>query len=213
MDFDLLRAEMVENQLIPRRISDPRVLEAFRNVPRHKFVPENMHRSAYEDCALPIGEGQTISQPYMVAVMTELLRLKGDEKVLEIGTGSGYQAAILSELCREVITIERIQELSEKAEKNIRDLDINNIKFVVGDGSQGFAEAAPYEGIIVTAACPKIPTPLIGQLKEGGRLVVPVGNMSLQVLTTVTKHGDKTSMEESVPCVFVPLLGKFGFDR
>ncbi|MEE8637705.1 MAG: protein-L-isoaspartate(D-aspartate) O-methyltransferase [Candidatus Margulisiibacteriota bacterium] len=211
MDFEKLRQEMVETQLIPRRISDKKVLGAFRKVPRHFFVPENVRASAYDDCALPIGEGQTISQPYMVAVMSEQLKLKGDEKVLEIGTGSGYQAAILAELCQKVYTLERIQPLSERAEKIIKEQGYPYVECVVGDGTQGYPEAAPYEGIIVTAGCPEIPEPLIKQLKDGGRLVIPVGDRYQQILTTVTKHGTEIETEESILCVFVPLVGKFGW--
>lgn len=211
MDFEELRREMVEMQLIPRGISDKKVLDAFRKVPRHLFVPENVQASAYDDCALPIGEGQTISQPYMVAVMTEKLQLKGDEKVLEIGTGSGYQAAILAELCKKVYTVERVQTLSKRAEKSIKELGYANVEFIVGDGTQGYAEAAPYDGIIVTAGCPEIPKPLVEQLKDGGRLVIPVGDRYQQILTTVIKQGSKIKTEESVLCVFVPLVGKFGW--
>jgi len=209
--FERMRREMVERQLCPRGISDPRVLEAMRRVPRHLFVPENIRSSAYDDCALPIGEDQTISQPYMVAAMTELLRLKGDEKVLEIGTGSGYQAAVLAELCRKVRTVERIEALSRRAQEAAREAGYQNIEFIVGDGTEGYAGAAPYDGIIVTAACPSIPQPLLEQLKDGGRLVLPVGERYQQVLTVATRQGKKTRLEESILCVFVPLLGKFGW--
>jgi len=202
---------MVETQLIPRGISDKRVLEAFRKVPRHKFIPENLLASAYDDCALPIGEGQTISQPYMVAIMTEKLKLKGNEKVLEIGTGSGYQAAILAELCQKVYSVERIQALSERARKAIQEAGYTNIEFVVKDGTQGYSEASPYDGIIVTAGCLTIPEPLIRQLKDGGRLVIPVGDIFQQILTTASKHGTQISTQESVPCIFVPLVGKYGW--
>ncbi|MFC1571639.1 protein-L-isoaspartate(D-aspartate) O-methyltransferase [Candidatus Margulisiibacteriota bacterium] len=205
MDCNQLRQQMVESQLVPRGISDNRVLNAFRKVPRHLFVPENVRNSAYDDCALPIGEGQTISQPYMVAVMTEKLALQGSETVLEVGTGSGYQAAILAELCKKVYSIERIQSLSQRVQK------ITNVEFVVGDGTQGFSDAAPYDGIIVTAGCPEIPKPLLEQLKDGGRLVIPVGDRFSQILTTLTKNGTEFAAEESVPCVFVPLVGKHGW--
>ncbi len=202
---------MVDTQLIPRGISDPRVLNAFRKIPRHLFVPENIRASAYDDCALPIGEGQTISQPYMVAVMTEQLKLQGDERVLEIGTGSGYQAAILAELCKKVYTVERVESLSRRARKNIKDAGYDNVEFVVGDGTLGYLEASPYEGILVTAGCPEIPESLVNQLKDGGRLVLPVGDRYQQILTTMTKSGDKIKTEESILCVFVPLIGKFGW--
>lgn len=211
MNFDELRQEMVETQLIPRGISDQRVLEAFRKVPRHEFVPENILAAAYEDCALPIGEGQTISQPYMVAIMTEKLKLQGNERVLEIGTGSGYQAAILAELCQKVYTVERISALSKSAQKAIQELGYTNVEFAVGDGTQGFPEAAPYHGIIVTAGSLAIPEPLVNQLRDGGRLVIPVGDIFQQILTTVTKRGAEIETEESIACVFVPLVGKYGW--
>jgi protein-L-isoaspartate(D-aspartate) O-methyltransferase len=202
---------MVDTQLIPRGISDPKVLDAFRKVPRHPFVPEYIRTSAYDDCALPIGEGQTISQPYMVAVMTEQLRGRGDENVLEVGTGSGYQAAILAELYRKVYTIERLEGLSRRAEKIVKEAGYANVEFIIGDGTAGYSKASPYQGIIVTAGCPEIPQPLVDQLGEGGRLVLPVGDRYQQVLTTVTKLADKIKAEESILCVFVPLIGKFGW--
>ncbi|MFH1684184.1 MAG: protein-L-isoaspartate(D-aspartate) O-methyltransferase [Candidatus Margulisiibacteriota bacterium] len=211
MDFEQLRKAMVETQLIPRGISDKRVLDAFRKVPRHEFIPENIRSSAYDDRALPIGENQTMSQPYMVAVMTEKLQLTGDETVLEVGTGSGYQAAILAELCKKVYTIERFADLSQQAKEAVQKVGCTNVEFIVGDGTEGYAKAAPYDAIIVTAGCPGLPKPLTEQLKDGGRLVVPVGDAFQQILTTVTKQGDKLSVEESVPCVFVPLLGKYGW--
>ena len=206
-----MRKEMVEAQLIPRGISDQRVLEAFRKVPRHEFVPEHVRASAYDDCALPIGEGQTISQPYMVAIMTEKLELKGEEKVLEIGTGSGYQAAILAELCKKVYTIERIDPLSKHTQEIAKKLGYSNIEFIVGDGTQGLSSTAPYDGIIVTAGSLSIPQPLVDQLRDGGRLVIPVGDIFQQILTRVTKHGPQIETEESIPCIFVPLVGKYGW--
>jgi protein-L-isoaspartate(D-aspartate) O-methyltransferase len=202
---------MVETQLIPRGINDPRVLDAFRKIPRHKFVPEKVRDSAYDDCALPLGEGQTISQPYMVAVMTQELGLSGGEKVLEVGTGSGYQAAILGELCKKVFSVERIESLSQRAEKILKEEGYTNVEMVVGDGTEGFTPAAPYDAIIVTAGCPEIPPPLIEQLKDGGRLVIPLGDVYQQILTTITKKGSKLQSKESVPCIFVPLVGKFGW--
>ncbi len=213
MGFDKLRQQMVDTQLIPRGIADPRVLEAFRKVPRHLFVPERIQDSAYDDCALPIGEEQTISQPYMVAAMTEQLKLKGNETVLEVGTGSGYQAAILAELCQKVITIERLQSLSNKAEEIVRQAGYTNVEFVTGDGTLGYPKASPYDRIIVTAGCPRIPDPLVEQLKNKGRLVLPVGSTYQQVLTTVFKAGQEILTEESIPCVFVPLIGKFGWQQ
>jgi protein-L-isoaspartate(D-aspartate) O-methyltransferase len=210
-DFAKLRKLMVETQLKPRGIADPRVLAAMEKVPRDKFVPADILNVAYEDCALPIGERQTISQPFMVAVMTECLKLKGDERVLEIGTGSGYQAAILGELAKEVYTIERVGPLAERAETILKKLGYNNVKVIVGDGTLGYQEASPFDGIIVTAAAPSIPQPLIDQLADGGRLVIPVGETFSQILTMVTKQGTELITEESVGCVFVPLVGRFGW--
>ena len=166
---------MVEEQLKPRGIKDPRVLKAMETVPRHLFVYEDLIEKAYDDCALPIGEGQTISQPYMVAIMTELLELKGDEKVLEIGTGSGYQGAILSLLAEEVFTIERVETIALKAQERFRKLSYTNIHVIVGDGTLGLPEQAPFDGIIVTAAAPEIPETYVKQLKISGRVVIPVG--------------------------------------
>jgi protein-L-isoaspartate(D-aspartate) O-methyltransferase len=211
MDFEKLRAEMVESQLKARGITNNRVLEAFRKVPRHLFVPKNIIGSAYDDCALPIGDGQTISQPYMVAIMTELLELKGDEKVLEVGTGSGYQAAILAELAKKVITMERVPALAERAKKLLAEMGYGNVEVRMGDGTEGYPLEAPYDGIVVTAACPDIPPPLIEQLAEGGRLVLPVGERYSQILTLVRKEKGKITTEPSIGCIFVPLIGKFGY--
>ena len=202
---------MVEAQLIPRGINDPRVLGAFRQVPRHKFVPEKLRDSAYDDCALPLGKGQTVSQPYMVAVMTQELGLNGGESVLEVGTGSGYQTAILAKLCKKVYSVERIESLSRHADEILKGEGYTNVETVVGDGTEGFAAAAPYDAIIVTAGCSEIPPPLIEQLKDGGRLVIPLGDNYQQVLTTITKKGGKLESKKSVPCIFVPLVGKFGW--
>ncbi|MGB9613559.1 MAG: protein-L-isoaspartate(D-aspartate) O-methyltransferase [Candidatus Margulisiibacteriota bacterium] len=210
-NFEYLRNEMVETQLIPRGIKDPLVLGAFRKVPRHEFVPEDIRSAAYEDCALPIGEGQTISQPYMVAIMTELLQPKKTDKILEIGTGSGYQAAILAELCQKVFSIERLVTLSQRAEKILKKLGYQNINLIVGDGTEGYCSEAPYDKIVVTAGCPDIPKPLVNQLASGGRLVIPVGDRYLQTLTVVTKENGKIKAEESIGCVFVPLIGKYGW--
>jgi len=202
---------MIESQLKPRGIKDKRLLEAMEKVPRQMFVPDNLKDYAYDDSALPIGDGQTISQPYMVAIMTELLELKGAEKVLEVGTGSGYQAAILSLLCKKVVSVERIKSLADKAGKLIAELGYNNVEIVVGDGTEGYKQGSPYDGIIVTAACPDIPEPLAKQLKEGGRLVLPVGERFSQILTVVHKIEGKIEIERSIACVFVPLIGKYGF--
>lgn len=202
---------MVQEQLIARGLKDQRVIEAFQKVPREEFIPKSLAEAAYDDGPLPIGNDQTISQPYMVASMTELLNLKGEEKVLEVGTGSGYQAAILAELCHKVYTIERVASLSESAQAKLLTLGYQNIEFVVGDGTLGYPEAAPYDGIIVTAACPTIPTTLIDQLAEGGRLVIPVGKRFLQTLTLVEKKAGKVKIESLFGCVFVPLIGQYGW--
>jgi protein-L-isoaspartate(D-aspartate) O-methyltransferase len=199
--------DYIDKQLIARGISDRLVLAAFRKVPREAFIPAELRAQAYDDCALPIGQGQTISQPYMVAIMTELLQLKGQEKVMEVGTGSGYQAAILAELCRKVYTIERLPGLSEKAKKILDQIGYKNVEFVVGDGTAGCPEAAPYDGIVVTAGCPKIPEPLVEQLSDSGRLVIPIGDRWQQTLTVVTKK----QTQESIACVFVPLIGQYGW--
>lgn len=211
MDFEALRSDLVEFQIKERGITDPRILDAFRKVPRHLFVPENMQAAAYDDFAMPIGSGQTISQPYMVAIMTEKLALIGAEKVLEVGTGSGYQAAILAELAKKVITVEKIAELSEKAGKVLLELGYMNVELKIGDGTEGYPPEAPYDGIIVTAACPAPPPPLIDQLAEGGRLVLPVGDRYLQNLTIIRKIGGTIETETSIGCMFVPLIGRFGF--
>jgi len=211
-NFDALRKRMVEAQLIARGIKDQRVLKAMLKVPRHLFVDEALRDRAYGDYALPIGEGQTISQPYMVAIMSELLELKGDEKVLEIGTGSGYQAAVLAELCYKVCTIERIGALGTRARKVLDFLGYSNVAVRTFDGTYGWRDESPFDGIIITAASPEIPQPLFEQLKEGGRMVIPIGTRYLQTLTVVTKLvGGKMNVQESVSCVFVPLLGAYGF--
>lgn len=210
-DFERERDIMVRTQLVPRGIADPRVLEAMRRVPRHIFAGESMRQYAYDDSALPIGDGQTISQPYMVAVMTELLEVKDTDKVLEVGTGSGYQAAVLAELAKEVYTVERFESLSARAREKIREAGYENVFFRVGDGTLGWPEAAPFDGIIVTAGAPDIPEPLIRQLSEGGIIVIPVGDRSSQRLLKAFKHDGKLSYEHHTPCVFVPLLGEFGW--
>ena len=206
-----LRAEMVEHQLRRRGIRDERVLAAFLKVPRHKFVRPQDLWVAYEDYPLPIGYGQTISQPYIVALMTELLALKGDECVLEVGTGSGYQAAILAELAREVITIERIPELARRAQRVLTDLGYRNVTVLVGDGSLGAPDFAPFDAIIVTAAAPHPPKALLEQLKDGGRLVIPIGDRTLQELIRFVRKGDEWQEEKHGPCLLVPLIGKNGW--
>jgi len=206
-----LRAEMVEHQLRRRGIRDERVLAAFLNVPRHKFVRPQDLWVAYDDYPLPIGYGQTISQPYIVALMTELLALKGDERVLEVGTGSGYQAAILAELAKEVVTIERIPELARRAQRVLTDLGYRNVTVLVGDGSLGAPDFAPFDAIIVTAAAPHPPKALLEQLKDGGRLVIPIGDRTLQELIRFVRKGDEWQEEKHGPCLFVPLIGKNGW--
>lgn len=210
-DFDELRKKMVEEQLIPRGISDKKVLDAFGKVPRHKFVPEEFQDSAYNDYPLSIGDGQTISQPYMVSLMTESLVLKGDEKVLEIGTGSGYQMAILLEIAREVYSVERSEVLAHGASKTLEQLGYRNFEIKMGDGTLGWTEYAPYDGIIVTAGAPGIPESLIRQLNEGGRMVIPIGGSFGQILTIVEKKGPSIITREVCGCVFVPLIGKEGW--
>lgn len=202
---------MVDYQLIPRGIKDERVLAAMRKVPRHLFVPEFIRHSAYDDMALPIGDDQTISQPYMVAIMTEFLELKGDEKVLEVGTGSGYQAAILAELSKEVYSIERIPSLADEARRRLTELGYENVYVIVGDGTKGLAEKAPFDRIIITAAAPKIPEPLINQLKDGGIIIAPVGERFSQILIKGKKEKEIIIEEYHTPCVFVPLVGEYGW--
>lgn len=202
---------MVEYQLRPRGIKDKRVLKAMESIERHLFIGEHLWDRAYDDCALPIGEEQTISQPYMVAIMTELLELKGNEKVLEIGTGSGYQSAVLAMLSAEVFSIERIKSLALKAESLFKRLGYTNIYVVIGDGTLGLPEQSPFDGIIVTAAAPKIPDIYIKQLKINGRLVIPVGSRYSQILYQVKKTPSGISTYMSTPCVFVPLIGKHGW--
>jgi len=210
-DFRKERLAMVEEQLRRRGISDPRVLEAMAKVPRHLFVPANYQSAAYEDRPLPIGEGQTISQPYMVAVMTQSLGLRGEERVLEVGTGSGYQAAILAELSQKVYTIERIAALTEGSRKILGELGYSNLSYRIGDGSKGWLEEAPFDGIIVTAGAPTTPETLKSQLAEGGRLVIPTGPRHTQTLYKVTRRGGRFIEEEVTGCVFVPLVGDFGW--
>lgn len=211
MDYELARKEMVESQIKDRGIKDTRVLEAMFKVPRHLFVSPGDQDIAYGDYPLPVGEGQTISQPYMVAWMTEALRLTGEEKVLEIGTGSGYHGAILAELAKLVYTVERSSNLAEKAKKIYEELEYRNITVVVGNGTEGLPEYAPYDAIVVTAGAPFIPQPLIEQLAEGGRLVIPVGSIHLQMLTLVEKRAGRIVKCEVGSCVFVPLKGKYGW--
>ncbi|MBA4349158.1 MAG: protein-L-isoaspartate O-methyltransferase [Thermodesulfovibrio sp.] len=210
-DFKRLRNLMVDTQLIPRGIKNERVLAAMRKVPRHLFMPESVMFNAYDDMALPIGEGQTISQPYMVAIMTELLELKGDETVLEVGAGSGYQAAILAELAKEVYTVERVEALADNARERLRNLGYDNVYVFTGDGTRGFEGKVLFDRIIITAGTPKIPDPLINQLKEGGLIIAPVGERFSQILIRGEKKKDSLIEEHYTPCVFVPLLGEYGW--
>lgn len=205
------REEMVKYQLQARDIHDPSVLEAFRAIPRHCFVPVEYQNLAYADGPLPIGLGQTISQPYIVAIMTQLLELKGDEKILEVGTGSGYQAAILAHLARQVITVERHTELARHAERILRDLGITNVGVHIGDGTAGWPDEAPYQGMLVTAAAPSVPAPLLKQLADGGRLVIPVGPHGSQSLELWQRQGQNYHQESIIPVAFVPLIGKHGW--
>jgi protein-L-isoaspartate(D-aspartate) O-methyltransferase len=204
-------AWMVESQLARRGLHDPRVLEAMRTVPRDRFVPASLQSLAYADDALPIGYGQTISQPYVVALMTEVLELQGDETVLEIGTGSGYQSAVLSLLARQVYTVELVAELAEAARQRFAELGYANIEVRVGDGSLGWPEHAPYDAIIVTAAAPDVPAPLLDQLADGGRLVIPVGRRWEQMLVRLTRVGDQFDRLDLAPVCFVPLVGRHGW--
>ena len=205
------RRSMVELQIASRGVRDDRVLSAMRSIPRHLFVPPTYRDAAYNDCPLPIGRGQTISQPYIVAVMTELLQIRPGDRVLEIGGGSGYQAAILGTLAREVISIERIPDVAEMAKENLSGAGITNVTIVIGDGTLGYPAKAPYDAILITAAAPDVPPPLIGQLAEGGRLVAPVGSRDLQELVRCTKKEGTVTREYFGGVVFVPLLGEYGW--
>jgi protein-L-isoaspartate(D-aspartate) O-methyltransferase len=207
LDFKKLREDMVKSQIERRGIKNKAVLAAMRKVERHRFIPSYLQCLAYEDGPLPIGEDQTISQPYIVALMTELLQLKGSEKVLEIGTGSGYQAAILAELTKEVYTIEILPKLANRAEKLLIELGYKNIKVRCSDGYLGWQEAAPFDAIIVTCAVKEIPKPLIEQLAEGGRMVVPQGEIS-QELKLLIKNEGKLEEKDIVPVIFVPMIRK-----
>lgn len=202
---------MVREQIIARGIKDSAVLKALRKVPRERFIPKKYLDSVYGDFPLPIGAGQTISQPYMVALMTQHLALSKETTVLEIGTGSGYQAAVLAELASEVYSVERIAALAEKAQNTLKELGYHNVQVKVADGTCGWPEFAPYDRIMVTASTPAIPEPLIKQLKLKARLVIPIGGSFNQVLTVVSKYKNKIETNQVCGCVFVPLLGKYGW--
>lgn len=212
-DYELARRRMVEDQLVARGIRDREVLRAMGRVPRHRFVEEALRARAYGDHPLPIGHGQTISQPYMVALMTEALGLTGDERVLEIGTGSGYQTAVLAEIAERVLSIERVAPLARRARALLEELGYHGVAVRHGDGTLGWPEHAPYDAVIVTAGAPRAPRRLIEQLVEGGRLVVPVGDRSVQRLLRVTRAGEGTLEEDLGGCVFVPLRGSDGWEE
>lgn len=211
INFEKERSRMVEEQIIARGVKDERVIAAMRKVARHEFLPEAIRGMAYQDSALPLGEAQTMSQPYMVAIMSELLALTGTERVLEIGTGSGYQAAILAELCAKVYTVERIKPLADRARASLDRLGYRTVALKVYDGTYGWKEVAPFDAIVVTAGSPDVPAPLVEQLKEGGRLVIPVGERYGQMLVKMIKTAEGVITEKSIPCVFVPLIGNHGW--
>lgn len=210
-EYAVQRKKMVEEQIVFRGIHDVRVLEAMRSIPRHEFVTADARPFAYSDAPVTIGHGQTISQPYIVALMTQLLRLKGDKCVLDVGTGSGYQAAVLSRLVAEVHTIEVIPELAVNARDTLRRLGYENVHVHIGDGSSGWAENAPYGGILVAAAAPSVPRPLLEQLDENGRLVIPIGSSGFQQLEVWTCEGQDYKREVNLPVAFVPLRGEHGW--
>jgi protein-L-isoaspartate(D-aspartate) O-methyltransferase len=210
-DFEAARRDMVARQIRDRGISSPRVLDALACVPRHLFIPPGRAPEAYADEPLPIGEGQTISQPFMVAAMAEALSLEGHERVLEIGAGSGYQAAVLSLLAREVTAVEVLPGLASSARERLMRLGYTNVRVEEGDGSLGWPPAAPYDAILVTAGAPSVPPPLLAQLVESGRLVIPVGGSEQQDLLRIVKAGGETSHERLYACRFVPLVGRHGW--
>jgi len=212
-DFKALQQAMIETQFKARGITDERLLQTFKNIPRHKFVPAEFQKDAYGDFPLPIGEGQTISQPYMVALMTAALDIQPSDKILEIGTGSGYQTAILSVLARKVYSVERLPGLTRKAQALLDELQHLNILIKVDDGTLGWKENAPYDKIIVTAGAPGVPEPLIEQLKTGGTLVIPIDNNDGQVLMRIKKEHKTILQEKICGCTFVPLIGKFGHNK
>ena len=212
INLDNARKRMVETQIVARGITDRRLIDAMTRIPRHIFVEEAMAVQSYSDTPLPIGEKQTISQPYMVALMTEMLQLAGTERVLEIGTGSGYQTALLALLADRIYTIERIRPLALKARKALDSLRLLNINMKIDDGTLGWESEAPFDAIIVTAGAPDIPGNLVDQLEKGGRLVIPVGNQWEQQLVRVVKGEDGSILrEESIHCRFVKLIGEFGW--
>lgn len=211
MSFEEMRDKMISQQIEARGVNDSSVIEAMRSVRRELYVSKEVANIAYSDTPLPIGYGQTISQPYIVARMTELLQVRKDCRVLEIGTGSGYQAAVLSRLASKVFSMERIRELKVQAQSNIDKEGIKNVFIITGDGTIGMSQYAPFDRIIVTAASPEIPKILLEQLANNGIMIIPLGSISLQTLVRVTKKDDKFFKEEFDGCTFVPLIGKYGF--
>jgi len=213
-DYTISRRRMVEEQVIDRGVTDPRVLDAMLKVPRHKFVEEALASKSYQDAPLPIGEKQTISQPYMVAVMSEALMLDGSERVLEVGTGSGYQAAVLALLADRVFSLERIASLARRARKVLDDNGFSKVNIRLADGTVGWQDMAPFDGIIVTAGAPKVPQEYLDQLSLGGRLIIPVGDRESQVLMRITRVGEAEYKEEKMlGCRFVPLIGSQGWKQ
>jgi len=212
IDFPKARLKMVEEQIVERGIKDDKLIAAMKKIPRHLFVEEALQNQAYSDHPLPIGEKQTISQPYMVALMTEALLLTGKEKGLEIGTGSGYQTAILTELSEKVFSVERIRSLAIRARKLLYELGYFNVEIKIFDGTFGWMEESPFDAIMVTAGSPDIPQPLIDQLSIGGRLVIPVGDALVQDLFRVTKTEEGVKKEDLGGCRFVKLIGKYGWE-
>ena len=208
-DFDRLREKMVDTQIVARGITDPNVVAAMKKVPRHRFVPEKSRVSSYNDHPLPIGEGQTISQPYIVAFMTDALDLTPRDRVLEIGTGSGYQAAVLAELAGTVYTIEIVESLGKRAQKTLKELGYDNVHVRIGDGYKGWPQEAPFDAVMVTCAPEEIPQPLVDQLKEGGRMIIPVGRVyGVQRLIKCVKRGGQLNTEEVMMVRFVPMVGE-----
>ena len=211
--FVALRDRMVDQQIRARGVVDPRVLAAVRQVPRHLFIPQHLWDQAYNDYPLPIGADQTISQPYIVALMTEILEVKETDRILELGTGSGYQAAILAELAAQVFSIDRMGDLARHAKEMLDSLGYKNVQIRVGDGTLGWPEESPFDAIMVTAAAPMIPARLVGQLKDGGGLVIPVGDRYSQLLQVIVKSGETTEETPLCRCVFVPLIGRNGWEE
>ena len=211
--FAAERRTMIEAQLRRRGLRDERVLEAMYALPRHEFVPAACVHAAYDDCPLPLGDGQTISQPYIVAAMTHAVRVQPGDRALEVGTGSGYQAAILTILGAKVYTLERNSRLAAEARARLARLGFETVEVIEGDGSEGYTPAAPYQVIMVTAAAPEVPAALLAQLAEGGRMVIPVGSLYHQDLQLIFKHGNETATKYLDPCQFVPLIGKQGWSE